>query len=167
MFGTLRAPMTLDAYLDTSFEPEHELLGGEARPKPMGTFTHSKMASKIARILERHFGFDRVAPELSVRGGEDVLIPDVCVLRNEDPRLYRDILHEAPLLCIEIVSPSQRPAELLAKCQIYHDWGVEYCWVIDPVAKRAWNCHASDAVAREAISALDGPATVPLQELFA
>jgi hypothetical protein len=33
------------------------------------------------------------------------------------------------------------PAEMLAKCQRYHGYGVPFCWVIDPVSCRAWEYH--------------------------
>ena len=50
------------------------------------------------------------------------------------------------MLCVEILSPSQRPSELFAKCEAYHAWGVPYCWVIDPVKKLAWEYHSDSPV---------------------
>jgi Uma2 family endonuclease len=80
--------------------------------------------------------------------------------------MYRDVLDEPPLLCIEVVSPSQRPEEMLAKCIRYHDFGVPFCWVVDPVAKRAWE-YRRNAQPREATGALTGQCTLPLSDVFA
>ncbi len=75
-------------------------------------------------------------------------------------------LAEPPLLCVEVVSPSRRPAEMLAKCERYHEFGVPFCWVIDPVNHRAWEYRAGAAPAeqRSALKAAD--LSVSLSELF-
>jgi Uma2 family endonuclease len=40
---------------------------------------------------------------------------------------------------VEILSPDERIGETIAKLERYHDWGVPYCWLIDPKHRRAWN----------------------------
>jgi Uma2 family endonuclease len=134
----LSTGLSVDEYVDRSFDPECELLGGETRPKPFGTGTHSKMEKRLTRPLEQFFGEARVQFELSVIVKDDVVIPDVLVLASEHPVMHRDILNEPPLLCVEVLSPSQRPGEMLAKCERYRDFGVPFCWVVDPVGRRAW-----------------------------
>ena len=129
----LTGALSVDQYLDRSYDPECELLGGETRPKPFGTGKHSKMQRRLLRLLETVFGEGRGEFELSVRIGDEVPIPDLVVLNSQSPRMYRDVLDEPPLLCIEVVSPSQLPAEMLAKCVRYHDFGLPFCWVVDPV----------------------------------
>jgi Uma2 family endonuclease len=161
----LSAGLPVDQYLDRSFDPECELLGGETRPKPFGTKKHSKMQKRLTRLLEGFFGEGRVDPEFSVRIGDEVPIPDIVVVAGEDPRLYRDVLDEPPLLCVEIVSPSQRPDELLAKCERYLEFGVPFCWVIDPVRRRAWEYHLGSEP-REVTELLFGPCILPLSEVF-
>lgn len=162
--GTL---LSLDEYLDRHFEPETELIAGELRPKPLGTPPHANFCARLVVMLAKLAGLARTYVELSLRVGDDVLIPDVCVLReNKKKELYRNILAEAPLLCIEVVSPSQRPGEMLAKCERYHDFGVPFCWVADPVSKRAWECHAGAAVAEQASVLTAGELNVSLAELF-
>ena len=53
--------------------------------------------------------------EFSLRQGSDVRLPDLSVYRR-GARLYRGVLDEPPILCIEIGSPSQNPRELFEKC---------------------------------------------------
>ncbi len=163
----MRKALSLDDYLAMSLDQECELVAGELRPKPTGTFHHSDVQLALAVMLYRVFGRARTKVEFSIRRGEEVLIPDVCVLRPGTPKLYRQVLDESPLLFVEIVSPSQRPGELFVKCEMYHEWGVEYCWVIDPVSKRAWNYHAGMGGAEETRDLLTGPADIPLAGILA
>ena len=149
-----------------SFEGECELLAGELRQKPMGTRKHAKLQGRINSRLLAFYGEDRTFIAFSIRHGEDVLIPDICVTQAEEQQLYRDILDEPALLCVEIVSPSQRPEELFSKCEQYHEWGVAYCWVVDPISQRAWTYHAGQAAAQEVFEALTGPITLALDGLF-
>jgi len=67
----LSAGLSVDEYLDRSFDPECELLGGETRPKPLGTVTHSKMEKRLTRLLEQFYRERRVQFELSVIVGDD------------------------------------------------------------------------------------------------
>jgi len=162
----LTAGLSVDEYLDRSFDRECELLGGETRPKPLGTGKHSKMQRRLLRLLEAVFGESMVEFELSVRIGDEVPVPDLVVLKRHDPRMYRDVLDEPPLLCIEVVSPSQLPAEMLAKCLRYHNFDVPFCWVVDPVNGRAWEYHRG-LEAREVTESLSGPCVLSLSDVFA
>jgi Uma2 family endonuclease len=157
----------VDEYLDRSFDPECELLGGETRPKPLGTVTHSKMEKRLTRLLEQFYGERRVQFELSVIVGDDIVIPDVLVLASDHPVMHRDVLNEPPLLCIEVLSPSQRPAEMLAKCERYRDFGVPFCWVVDPVERRAWEYHLGQTEPREVVETFSKPCQLRLRDVFA
>ena len=45
-------------------------------------------------------------------------------------------------LIVESVSTEQRHNKLFQKCfDIYHAWGIPYCWVIDPDEKSAYEVH--------------------------
>lgn len=166
MTPTLRLGISVEDYLTMSLPQECELIAGELRPKPMGTSEHSDIQTELLFQLRTIFGRARTRVELSIRHGEDVLIPDVCVLPAGTLRWYRGILDEAPLLCVEVVSPSQRPGEIFSKCETYHAWGVPFCWVVDPVAKRAWNFHKGQHAASEVFDSLSGPTGISLNTLF-
>lgn len=163
---TAASLLTLDEYLDRHFEPTCELIAGELRQKPLPTDHHSDVCGQFYLLLVAQAGRSRTRVELSLRVGNDVLIPDVCVLRDKKRELYRDILAEPPLLCIEVLSPSQRPAEMLAKCERYHEFGVPFCWVIDPVSRRAWEYQAGSAAVEQTSTLTAGDVTVSLTELF-
>jgi hypothetical protein len=108
----LTVGLSVDEYPDRSLDRECELLGGETRPKPLGTGKHSGMQRSLAAPPRTSIWEGLVEFELSVRIGSEVPVPDLVVPQSPYPRMYRDVLDEPPLLCIEVVSPSQLPAEL-------------------------------------------------------
>ena len=82
---------------------------------------------------------------------------------------YEDgILVSPPLLCVEILSPSQRPSTLFLTCETYHDWDIPFCWVIDPLAKVAWEYHRQQPLRMAPESGLlrAGELEISLTELF-
>jgi Uma2 family endonuclease len=139
----LVADLSVDEFLDRYADENYELLGGEARPKPLGKRKHVLTQQQLLYLLGDVFGRKRVHMEMTVRIGMDMPVPDVIVLNSETPRYYKDVVDEPPLLCVEVVSPSQLPEEMLAKCNRYRVFGVPFCWVIDPVSYRAWEYHNS------------------------
>ena len=157
---------SLEEYLRSHYEPECELIDGELFPKPMGTPEHGRMQKRLLRILERYEakGIGEVLPELSVRHEQDVRIPDVAF--TTVVQAPGEIVSHPPLLCVEILSPSQRPSELFSKCEAYHAWGVPYCWVIDPIKKLAWEYHREAPVQLASVSLGAGEISVTLAELF-
>jgi Uma2 family endonuclease len=126
--------VSIEEYLQSDYEPECELVGGVLLPKPMGTLDRMNMERWIERLLERYeqAGLGRAVHELSIRHGDDVRVPDLVFVPSY-ARFERGILMDPPLLCVEILSPSQRQSVLFAKCETYHAWGVPYCWVVDPI----------------------------------
>ena len=55
---------------------------------------------------------------------------------------------------------------MIAKCERYHEFGVPYCWVIDPVAKRAWEAHAGQAATEQTERLTVGELSAALNEIF-
>ena len=160
--------VSLAEYLGSHYEPECELVGGELFAKPMGTLEHMRLERRLMKLLEtfeqRGLGF--VVHELSYRNGEDVRIPDL-VFCPPSARFEDDILIDAPLLAIEVLSPSQRLSELFGKCEVYHEWGVPFCWIVDPSKKTAWEYHRDQAVSCKCDVLSAGELNVSVAELFA
>ncbi len=162
--AVVAGPMTLDEFLDRDYE-RSELLGGEVRPKPVPTLVHARMEKRLDRLLTALYGDLRVVSEVSLRIGDESPIPDLVVLASGTPDVYRGIVAEPPLLCVEVVSPSQTPEEMCAKCLRYLRFGVPYCWVVDPDARRAWEMSPTGAFT-EVLEDFLTPQPIPLSALF-
>jgi Uma2 family endonuclease len=156
--------LSVDEFLDRGLEDHMELVDGETRPKPLPDFEHSGIQVQLVAMLLPLSG-RRLRSELGVRTGDSVLVPYLVVTGSDSPRLYRGRLDEPPLLCIEIVSPSQTAAEVPAKCERYHAFGVPFCWVVDPAGRRAWEYHRHGE-AHEVTEALTGQCVLPLPDVF-
>jgi Uma2 family endonuclease len=91
-------------------------------------------------------------------------VPDVCLLVEDAPR--EKIVTTPPLLCIEILSPEDRMTRYLERVNDYFDMGVPTCWVIDPVARRAWV--ATPGLLAEATDGIlrSGDLEMPLAEVL-
>jgi Uma2 family endonuclease len=159
--------LTADEFIDLNDETS-ELINGEMRPKPVPGFEHTEFCVYLASILLAILGRRRVLAEQDVRMSElDVLRPDVCVSASTTPKLRKGALTEPPLLCVEILSPSQRMGELFVKCERYHEFGVPFCWTIDPVARRAWEYQRGSAPLEKTDALTAGDLKIEIPVLFA
>ncbi len=123
----------VEVYLRTTYHPDMEYLEGQLVERHVGEYFHSRLQSLIVMILgwrerERRFlVFTEQRVQVSDR--PRYRIPDVCV--KALPHQITPILRK-PDLAIEVVSPDDAAAEMLAKIGDYLAAGIPYIWVIDP-----------------------------------
>jgi Uma2 family endonuclease len=135
--GSSTTLLSVAEYLGTSYKPACEYIDGVLRQKPMPTRKHGVIQGRVAQLINEKFPSFEAAPEVSaqVREGK-FLVPDVLV--QERSRLQDPYPTSAVYLCVEVLSPTDKMSEALAKCEDYHAWGVPVCWIIDPESQRAW-----------------------------
>jgi Uma2 family endonuclease len=118
-----------------------------------GVLIEKPLAGKLHGMLQMWFGYlllaryrheyiaaSEVHSRISPR---QVRIPDIAVQRRGVA--VDEIYPETPyILTIEILSPEDKLGATLAKCEIYHEWGVPYCWVLDPEKRHAWVYNKGD-----------------------
>lgn len=157
--------VSVEEYLRRSEKPNSEYVDGVLHPKPMPTTTQGRIRKWTILSLEKQ-GVEAL-PEVTLRlSASKFLVPDVVASarRIEDPYPTEPVL-----LCVEILSPEDRPGSMLAECEQYHAWGVPFCWVIDPEKQTAWEYHnGADPIHVERGGILRaGELTLRLDELFA
>ena len=108
------------------------------RNKPMPDTIHAAIQSNLLFELKlRYRETYRSLSELSLATLPDGITPDVAIY----PAFPLDYDHrtakraDAPLVCIEIQSPSQSTEEMVEKTHIYFDFGVQSCWVVLPAVQ--------------------------------
>jgi Uma2 family endonuclease len=126
-----------------------------------------RIQSQIAVLINPRFREFLTGSELTVkiRTGK-YLVQDVAVQRRDH---IQDPYAIGPVhLCVEILSPEDRFSEVVAKCEDYHEWGVETTWIIDPESRRAWEFQKGHRPVEipAAGSLTADPISVPLAELF-
>jgi Uma2 family endonuclease len=111
----------------------YELIDGNLLVSPAPVPQHQRAVQAVYRLLyaacpEEMEPF--VAPLDVVLGLDTVLQPDLLVTRQDD--LSEKDLPVAPLLAVEVLSPSTRRFDLMVKWSRYQDAGCAAYWVVDP-----------------------------------
>ena len=132
--GLPRRPLTR-ADLDTMPDDGHryELIDGVLIVSPAPRINHQRAVAHMYRLL-----FAACPPDLEVlfapvdvaMSDDTVMHPDLVVARRED-FTARD-LPIAPVLAIEVLSPSTRAFDLLLKKDRLQRAGCAHYWVVDP-----------------------------------
>jgi len=166
---TTSIAVPLEEYLRTCYEPDAEYVEGQLVERNVGEWSHSLLQTLISSLLVgRGKGRFRVMTELRMRVTDEprYRIPDICVVSIDHP--YERFLMRPPHLAIEIVSPDDEPAEMLAKVGEYLAMGIPHTWVVDPCERKVVEADAQGI--RESASRVvetDLVGAVDFNELFA
>ena len=124
----------------------HELVGGWVVSEPPASFRHGDVAAEVFRHLidfVRRNDLGRVVSTetgfLLARDPDTVRAPDVAFVSRatiERAGRFRGYFPGAPDLAVEVLSPSERPADVHAKIGDYLAAGARLVWVIDPTRKQ-------------------------------
>jgi Uma2 family endonuclease len=155
-------------YLSHIYRPDQEYVDGQLVERNVGEYDHARLQGLILTHLIRNeqlWGI-RVVPECRVQVKKDRFrIPDVSVLRAESP--IEQIIETPPFLCVEVLSPEDRLAEMQGRIDDYLAMGVEHVWLIDPRTRRAWiTTNDGSREAKDGILRAGDLVQVPLAELF-
>jgi len=122
--------VSVEEYLNTSYEPDMEYVDGILVERNVGAWNHGEVQSNIIFALRRKYPNIKVIPELRSKVTDTrYRVPDVCVtLRNPHTR----VLMEAPFIAVEILSEEDRVSRLIEKLKEYAAMGTPNIWVFDP-----------------------------------
>lgn len=106
------------------------------RGKPMPTLNHAIVQANLIFAFKFHYGqLYTIASELNVTMPERPdAVPDIAIYPKLSIDFFNDVtsMTEMPLTVVEIVSPSQSDAEIIAKFKRYFDAGIRSCWLVMP-----------------------------------
>jgi Uma2 family endonuclease len=108
------------------------------RGKPMPTLTHGAIQANVIVQLAVNYGASyRIASEVALATVPDGTTPDVVAYPARDLAFTGEPARQtdAPLLTVEIQSPSQAVEEMVEKTLRYFAFGVQSCWVVFPALK--------------------------------
>jgi len=134
--GTL---VSVDEYLRTAYEPDCDYIDGNLVERNLGERSHGRLQVKVVVWLCSHEGVWQAKTLCEVRlriNQRRFRIPDVMVLSASAP--LEEVVATPPLLCIEILSPGDSLNQIWERTQDYFAIGVPNCWILDPLACRAW-----------------------------
>jgi Uma2 family endonuclease len=112
-------------------QSEYEL----ERGKPMPSRNHAFIQSKLIKLLDRKYAdsYDGIS-ELSLLIDGKESVPDVLIYKGFEFRPGNDEVKvtDMPLGIVEILSPTQQLADLVAKSYRYFEAGVKSYWLVLP-----------------------------------
>ena len=132
------AQVSLEEYLNTSYEPDCDYVDGVLEERNVGKRRHARTQTRLALWLgarEQRYGYQVVVEQRVKVAGTRVRIPDICLLPASDDD---EVTQGPPLLCIEVLSPEDRWSRVDVRLKDYLAFGVPTIWVIDPYANEAW-----------------------------
>lgn len=118
-----------------------ELVEGRAKEVPTGV-EHDVIGGNIVILLGPHVkgrGFVTLSQAGFRMTDGNIRVPDVGFTRRDrfpdgkPPKGFGDF---APNLAVEIVSPSERPADIFQKLGEYFDAGTQIVWLVSPEARQ-------------------------------
>jgi Uma2 family endonuclease len=148
-----------------------ELVRGRMIVREPSGFRHGDIAMEIAALLHTFVKAHDLGRVLAAETGfvlssspDTVRAADAAFVRHDRiPKpVPRGFARFAPNLVVEVLSPSDRSAELLEKVADWLNGGAELVWVIDPERReaRVHRANGTSSVIAEA-SALDGEDVLP------
>jgi Uma2 family endonuclease len=170
--GMTPATMTAEDLLRLNIQGKRsELVRGQLIVREPPGFAHGVVAFRIGRLVGDFVDSFRlglvVAAETGftlARNPDTVRAPDVGFVRQDrvpDP-LPRGYAEFAPDLAVEVLSPGDRPGEMLAKVSDWLRAGTLLVWVVDPIRRtaRVYRADGTEAFA-SADDSLDGEDLLP------
>jgi Uma2 family endonuclease len=168
----IRTAVSVEEYLNTSYEPDMEYVDGELVERNLGTQDHADLAAILSDYLrefrQSHSWKVFVDVRLLVNAAMNKhRIPDVLVLKR--PYTKGQVVVDIPLVTIEIKSPEDTFDDILEKCFEYSTLGVRNIFVVDPDHRRAFVfADGSLTLQGQLTIVTDGdPLVLPINEMFA
>lgn len=156
-------------YLGSTYRPDVDFVDGRLEERNVGDFDHADVQSALGTYLRLRQGDWGVRVLFEVRVQVRTTrfrIPDLCVLEAGGER--SPVVREAPLLCVEVLSPRDTVAEMRRRVMDYVEMGVRVAWIVDPATRTVFVCEGAemtelrDGVLRVAGTAIE----VPVGEIF-
>ena len=154
-------------YLHTSYRPDCDYVDGFVLKRNLSSHPHGRLHILIAAYLlqrEQQWQIHAVVEvRLKIRARK-YRVPDVMVLGAAAS--YPAVIEEPPLLCIEIVSPDDKLADLVIRAGDYLAMGVQTTWILDPETKQAFIYSGEGTVESSEPVLCCGQIELPIAELF-
>lgn len=131
----LDRPLTWDDLQVIPDESHHhfELIEGQLLMSPSPNLRHQHCVVRLlgALVVAAPPDLDvLVSPFDFVPEPGTVLQPDLLVVRRGSTEWQKAVM--APVLAIEVISPSSRTTDRVTKRALYETFGVQHYWIVDP-----------------------------------
>ena len=158
--------VSVHEYLSTSYRPDCDYVDGVVLERNLGEKDHSLLQTEIAfyyRSRRQQWGLWPLVEQRVQVSAKRFRIPDVCLVAGAPGD---QILRTPPFICIEVLSPDDRLAEMRQRVEDYLAFGVPYVWILDPAARHAWRCTPGGMQVVTELRTQNPETLVPVCDLF-
>ncbi len=130
--------VSMEEYLNTNYEGAVEYVDGELKEKGVTGFSHGTVQLLLGQWFLAHRKEWGIACSIETHtrtSATRMRLPDVVVIRRGTAPKHTIV--EAPLLAIEVLSPSYRLSDLKARAEDLAAMGTADIWLIDPETRKA------------------------------
>lgn len=134
-----KTPVSVEEYLQSSFEPDAEYLDGRVVERTVGEDAHSRVQANLVILFHemRRKAHLRLRPEIRLQvASSRYRVADFAAFRENAPA--EPVPSHPPLVVVEILSRDDRQTEVIAKLEEYQHWGVPHIWLVDPFLERLY-----------------------------
>ncbi len=171
MAATATVPLlSVEEYLHGDWQPDVDYVDGVLEERLVGEIDHSDIQGALYAFFLAHRSEWQIRVNVEARvqvAPTRFRIPDVCILPASWQRTR--IVRDAPLLCLEVKSPSYTLKREMTRAQDYLRMGVPQVWIFDPETRTAHILRGDQVTEhREGLLKLAGtPIEMDLARLFA
>ncbi|HEX5233705.1 MAG TPA: Uma2 family endonuclease [Silvibacterium sp.] len=167
MATTTPSRISVSEYLHTSYHPDCDYVDGIIEERNLGELDHAELQRAFILYLlqhEREWNI-RALPEIRVQAAPTHFrIADIAIVSVTAPR--EQIIHTPPLAVIEILSPEDRVPRYADRLDDYRVMGVKSIWVVDPAARKGFNCSNGEWIEAAHFAAPGSPVRIDLAAVF-
>src|SRR5215469_13577248 len=127
--------VSLEEYLNTSYEPDRDYVDGVLVERNVGTQTHSRLQLIVGVFFEQFKDSHKVRAFIDARLLVNATtgrhrVPDVLVLKT--PYRKGKVVTDVPAVVVEIKSPDDTLDDIMDRCFDYEKLAVNNILVMDP-----------------------------------
>ncbi len=158
--------ISMEDYLQAVYRPDREYVDGELKERNAGKYEHSLVQALLATWFMNHLAEWHLVPLTEQRvqvSPTRIRLPDVTLI---PPGPTPDVIVEAPLLVIEILSPEDTHSGLQERCMDYRQMGCTQMWIIDPKTRTGRTCRHDDWLEMERLEIAGSPVFLDHRSLY-
>lgn len=130
--------VSLKDYLSGKYERDMEFVDGAIEERTGFSWNHAMLLSGLCYWFWEHrdeWHVDGFCSYWVMTTATRVRMPDLCVVKRSDP--VEKVRVTAPLLCIELLEPEDRPGRAMKRLDEFVAMGTEHIWILDPSDRSA------------------------------
>lgn len=156
----------MSEYLHAKYQPDCDYVDGIVESRSVGAADHSRVQNAlVAYCNSRSWGVHAEAEVRIQTSASHVRVADVAVIAEDAGR--DEVIDSPPVAVIEVLSPEDRIPRHTERIEDYRRMGIKSIWVVDPGARKGFDCSSGSWVETEHFAAPESPVHIDLPEFFA